>query len=211
MCLLGLTGNAQRFFWFDHVHTLPLYPIVNDSVFIVDSVPTPSSGFMIDKSQIIINDTDITIIMCYYEPYGGFSINSFVRDTIPIGKLQAGNYQCHLYSREYYRGAISDPDIPCDSLPYRDSATYTFNVSVYTGLQDIKARELSFYPNPTSDKLNLCINISDADVSITDITGRSYEVPHTGREIDLSSLAAGVYVLRVQSREGRVVRRFVRE
>lgn len=78
-----------------------------------------------------------------------------------------------------------------------------------SGFDEAMTSSISLFPNPTNEKLYL--NVVADVITISDITGRSYDVPHTGREIDVSGLASGVYVLRLQSREGSVVRRFVRE
>lgn len=81
--------------------------------------------------------------------------------------------------------------------------------TTHTGTIETQASSLSISPNPTSGILHL--NNSVETISVTDMTGRPYEVPHTDREIDVSALAAGVYVLRMQSGEGGMVRRFVKE
>ncbi|MBS1624068.1 MAG: T9SS type A sorting domain-containing protein [Bacteroidetes bacterium] len=78
--------------------------------------------------------------------------------------------------------------------------------TTHTGISEIPGASSLIFPNPASEKLYLNREVLGA--SIIDISGRSYEVPCTNREVDLSGLSAGVYVLKVQN--GKVYR-FVKD
>jgi hypothetical protein len=69
-------------------------------------------------------------------------------------------------------------------------------------VRDVSAKnaELTIYPNPANETLNLKGTIDQADIFITDITGRQIISTHSsGKEasIDISQLAPGPYIIRV--------------
>ena len=83
-----------------------------------------------------------------------------------------------------------------------------------TGVQEI-ARDiqgLRVYPVPVRDILHIDGDIQGMDISVTDMMGRHCAAPVSGRDIAVSSLPAGVYVLHVSDRGSTsVVRRFLIE
>ena len=82
-----------------------------------------------------------------------------------------------------------------------------------TGVQEV-ARDiqgLRLYPIPVRDILHIDGDIQGLDISVTDMMGRRCAAPVSGRDIAVSSLPAGVYVLHVSDRGAMVVRRFLKE
>lgn len=82
----------------------------------------------------------------------------------------------------------------------------------YTGLTKsleiseniIEDEEISLYPNPVIDVLNIDFNFgdTDAELSIFDITGKkvfNQNIENNNKQIDLSSLISGVYILNITS------------
>lgn len=70
--------------------------------------------------------------------------------------------------------------------------------------EDFKAGNLSFYPNPVKDKLNLnLINSGNIDsYSISDVTGKqilNQKVNSANVEIDFSGFSKGIYLIKVTS------------
>lgn len=102
-----------------------------------------------------------------------------------------------LFGRTYYRLKAVDLD---------GSLTYSPIVSLK---RDPQANwEMSVFPNPTKDKLELRINANmeqQATIILTDLLGRRLSVPRRvnqtqhqlNAEIDLSQLPSGIYVLSV--------------
>jgi N-acetylneuraminic acid mutarotase len=92
---------------------------------------------------------------------------------------------------------------------YKDFWEYTPDSLFTTGISDADISPVTLSPNPSSTRLYLSSPIPD--ITITDITGRVCSVTHTDREIDISSLPEGVYYVKLHTRDGSVVRRFVKE
>ncbi|MBS1622885.1 MAG: T9SS type A sorting domain-containing protein [Bacteroidetes bacterium] len=82
---------------------------------------------------------------------------------------------------------------------------------IQTSISEEEQLQPSISPNPTNGILLLNEPVTNTTITVADLTGRNYDVPHTNREIDVSGLAAGVYVLRLQDRESSLTRRFVKE
>ena len=71
----------------------------------------------------------------------------------------------------------------------------------------------SIYPNPVGERLYVDFGAGPQGrgITILDIAGRLLSVPVSGREVDVSQLASGIYFLRVEDARGRsAVRRFVK-
>jgi hypothetical protein len=113
--------------------------------------------------------------------------------------------KCYLYGGIY------------DSLISRHMNLYEFDATplgpVYAGVEEAEAHTsaIHLYPNPVRDILHIDGDIQAMDISVTDIVGRCCTAPVSGRDIDVSALPAGVYVLHVSDRGASVVRRFLIE
>lgn len=71
---------------------------------------------------------------------------------------------------------------------------------ILSATPQITNKIFSFYPNPVIDKLTLSVSESGAySWTLTDVTGRTLKSRHScvEKEIDLSDLVAGQYILRV--------------
>jgi hypothetical protein len=206
LCTTDVSAQYFKAGW-----TIPLHPTINDSVSIVDSIYTTSPGIVLYSNSILIFNNIITIINCYTDS-GSFGFGGYKHDTTGIRYLSEGIYNCTFYSRKIGRSTIYEPLIPCDSVPYIDTFKFTFTVSQYpAGISEIATNTLTIYPNPATDKLTISTSLSDLDVTVFDMSGREFIVPYSQREIDISSLPAGVYCLRLQDTSGSIVRRFVKE
>lgn len=96
-------------------------------------------------------------------------------------------------------------------------------VPPYTSVSTINTTEgasLSVYPNPTSDVLNVNFSLETADdvmYIMTDMTGRvvnilnSKNVTNETQTIDVSNLAAGVYMITAKTSKGTSTERFVKQ
>ncbi|MGB4849726.1 MAG: T9SS type A sorting domain-containing protein, partial [Saprospiraceae bacterium] len=64
------------------------------------------------------------------------------------------------------------------------------------------AKELSVYPNPAKDELNISINADIQSIRVFSLEGKEVKIndaSETKRMIDISQLAPGIYLLSVQS------------
>jgi hypothetical protein len=77
------------------------------------------------------------------------------------------------------------------------------------GINDVADVNFSIYPNPASDKLT--VNAEGLrEVSILDVAGRTVATSATN-VVDLTSLSAGVYMVRVVTANGTASQKFVKE
>ena len=92
------------------------------------------------------------------------------------------------------------------------SSAYNFT---FTGVNnDISFRSIHVYPNPTTGILTIEIpGIKDAQLSVMNITGQVQfqSLINEKAELDLHTLSKGVYLLRMQSKDGVLMDRVVKQ
>ncbi|HWB61862.1 MAG TPA: serine hydrolase [Chitinophagales bacterium] len=71
---------------------------------------------------------------------------------------------------------------------------------------------ISIYPNPTNSKITITSSLPVTRISITNMLGKEVfgAKEHTG-PVDLSNFAAGVYFITIETNNGRMVRKIIRE
>jgi len=72
---------------------------------------------------------------------------------------------------------------------------------------------ISIYPNPVRHELTVT-NVEDATISIYELSGtliRTINNPDRDVQIDVSSLGAGVYLMKIQTSDQIIVSRFIKE
>ncbi len=78
----------------------------------------------------------------------------------------------------------------------------TFNVNAYLGLGDVKANEVSVYPNPFEANVILTSAKRMDNISVLDITGKvifNEKVDGFSKNLDLSNVSQGTYLVRISS------------
>lgn len=93
---------------------------------------------------------------------------------------------------------------------------FTLSVSSVVFSQDkhsVTAKtELNFYPNPTTDGkiyITSSSTASNKEVEIFDVLGKSVLKANVVRELNVSSLSAGVYLIKIKEGENTVTRKLV--
>lgn len=83
---------------------------------------------------------------------------------------------------------------------------------IYLNTKDIALQNsVALYPNPSTDKVTLtATNDANAQYVLTDIHGRFIQEGKIGTA-NISPLANGVYIFTIQTKEGKVSRKFVKE
>lgn len=78
--------------------------------------------------------------------------------------------------------------------------------------QDFANLGLSMYPNPVSDVLNISSNngLAIQNITITDINGRTVKQATTS-QINVSDLASGTYIVKVQADKGTATSKFIKK
>ena len=79
------------------------------------------------------------------------------------------------------------------------------------GIKGMDVNSISIYPDPAGDHLYISGLPPSATLCIIDMTGRICYTPSSLREIDVSALPSGVYLLRIQDSSAYVVKKFVKE
>lgn len=77
-------------------------------------------------------------------------------------------------------------------------------------IDDVMNVNFSVYPNPVSDRLNIECGAAVREVNVIDMTGRTV-ITSTSTDINVSALAAGVYMVRVATETGMGMQKFVKE
>ncbi|MEE1251510.1 MAG: T9SS type A sorting domain-containing protein, partial [Bacteroidales bacterium] len=129
----------------------------------------------------IVFDTTITATINAGEMYSEFGFN----------ESEAGTYVQNLQTVN-----------GCDS-------TITLILDVNSSLMDVVDTELSFYPNPTNSKITFSQAIEK--VEVIDLTGKAILTFTNVRTINLESLPAGAYYLRLTNNDKAVLRKLIKE
>lgn len=79
----------------------------------------------------------------------------------------------------------------------------------YSGIRSLDLEstvQLTAYPNPVSDKLNISANTELTRLKVTDLSGRTLleiSKPKAGQELSLKTYPSGTYLLQLQTAQGR--------
>ena len=105
----------------------------------------------------------------------------------------------------YYRVLVSNNGICPPS--YTNSVVLIVNDAL--GVKTFDETELIFYPNPTKDLLHIDLP-NELSGKITDLAGKTLMTVST-KDIDVSSLSAGIYLLDIVSEDKHYVSKIVKE
>lgn len=184
----------------------PYNSTTRDSIVIIDSISFPESGITKNFKRISRLDSIITIEFCFRDR-GGAQIPIVKSDTTNLGVLPIGTYLCRAILNVTHLGS----DTGCMTEAPYDTIISRFTVTNPTSLPQIEIKNLELFPNPTNGTLGFNVALHEAEIEISDMTGRVYETSHTEREIDVSGLAKGVYTLRLRNKDGLAIKRFIKE
>ena len=126
-------------------------------------------------------DTTINAIINAGETYTEFGFN----------ESEAGTYVQNLQT-----------EFGCDS-------TITLVLSVNSSLLDIEQTEITFYPNPTDSKITFSQAIEK--VEVIDLTGKTIFTFTKAKTINIESLPAGAYYLRLTNNDKAIMRKVIKE
>ncbi len=86
----------------------------------------------------------------------------------------------------------------------------TYNINSSLGITEHFMEEITLYPNPTSDLINIRIKSEIKSIQLTDMTGQILQ-QHTENTIDLSAYPSGIYFVRINTSESDQVFRIVKK
>ena len=151
--------------------------------------------------NVLVCVNDLSSTMCYYDSYfTGF----FVPTT--------DGTRCVWSSAE---------EIPFDPTTSAITAKETSNVVpsvkfAFEGdaIEEMTSTSLLVYPNPVNDRLYIEAEVEVEEVVVYDVFGRQQELSAiSGQQsvVDVTSLNSGVYFVKVVTRNGEMVKRFVKK
>lgn len=101
-----------------------------------------------------------------------------------------------------------------DSTTKITSAYYAEHGTTSVGQAAATQEQIRIFPNPTTDILNISLpkNVSNPQIIVTDVTGRSMPIAaslaSSGYTINTAQLPTGMYLLRVRTAQGGQVLKF---
>jgi hypothetical protein len=197
------SGNSQTGCcpYLQKIKTIPSYPTIFDSVKIIVEAVTPNLGGKIGISYTKVNDT-LNVNGCYFE---GFLTQPLeIIDTINVGKLQLGTYIIN------FTGYLSNRNDSCVQTSNKFISD-SFKVIEPAGLSFLLKNSIIISPNPASTTIHITTAENNYQVEICDLTGRTYPTTISKDQIDVSNLPTGIYLLRLKTEKGSVVKKFVKE
>jgi uncharacterized repeat protein (TIGR02543 family) len=91
----------------------------------------------------------------------------------------------------------------------KGNKTFTAQWKLIDGVADVMQEDIRVYPNPASDNITI-VGVQDGErITITDLSGRtllSVEATLSLPQIDISSLATGVYLVHVGNRTAKIIK-----
>ena len=124
-----------------------------------------------------------------------------------------------LYNNSFPYPNIATVTVPCGSLEAYSAPTSFWNMLFTdrieedcggeTGLEDLNAVEISFFPNPTNSKVTF--NQAIEKIELMDLAGKTLRTFRNESEINIEQLPAGVYYLRLTNNEKQSLRKLIKE
>ena len=93
-----------------------------------------------------------------------------------------------------YKWTITDGGLDCSTLE----------------IEEISVSDYLIYPNPTNDILNIKGNINELEVLIFDLMGKQIMSARVTNQINVSSLARGIYILRMYDGINTSTKKFIK-
>ncbi|PIE79081.1 MAG: internalin [Candidatus Delongbacteria bacterium] len=98
-------------------------------------------------------------------------------------------------------GSLQDTDIPATTGDYDYS----------NGISDMAADNIELYPNPVHDVLHIELSENNFGVELYNMFGQKVLHVQNEREISVSKLASGIYMLKITTEKGIYSRKIVKE
>jgi hypothetical protein len=135
--------------------------------------------------------------------------NSNGDDTINV-QDQSRLFNTTLFPTGNYYLKITARD--CKGNSAADSMMITINNSVDININDLNGFEVSCYPNPADDKIEISLS-EKSKIEISNIEGRILKCTSTEeshKRIDISEFSKGMYFIKVQNKKGIKIIKFIK-
>ncbi len=196
ICLLPFTGTAMT----GSFKILPDTLTANDIIGLEATVNFVSSECYPDSFSVHFESPTSIHVESFYT-VGDATKPCLTVDTFYIGELEQGQYK--LYFTGY-------KNLNQDSIS--DSLSFTVNATNRLRSNSHLLPAFDIYPNPVRDLLHVVLpdNLQVQSISLNNMQGRVLRTFDPGeRQLDLSGLEAGQYLLTVTSSKGRLTERVV--
>lgn len=186
----------------DSIKISPENPQKNDFVKIILFTHTISTGEKLHITHQLFPDS-IYIEACY--KVVGTGSNQYFQDTVLLGQLQDGIYKISFKGYASFDATCN----PIDSNIFLD----TFIVQPPASIPSIKSHFFIVYPNPTGKFIYVqpSENTIITHIAIQDIHGKTHRQYNNKQQLDVSDLPTGLYLLYINTNNGRFIHRFVKE
>jgi len=192
-CLLG--GQITFGQIVNDITIQPSNPTTNDTVFVIsDFSYYGNCAVGLVNSQINQSGSVINI----YPEYCGFGDSTLCNaiDTFSLGVFPTGNYTVNI---EYHQGTVCAGSF--DTIIANFDTTFQIG-SLSIGSIISKDMEISVFPNPTSDFVELKYKESIKGIKLFDMTGKESKVLFKDNFIDMRLLSPGFYILSIELNNG---------
>ncbi len=141
----------------------------------------------------------------YYENVGTSEVADFaVPVTAPFGLSLVGN---PLFGPAVLVDLDDDGDLDILQNDYFGNIIYIENTTIVMSQENVEIADLTIFPNPTADYLNIRTEADIQNVEILDMQGRVIAGFGKERIISLKEFANGTYLVRLMTGAGIVVRK----
>lgn len=199
--------NAQHV-TIQSVHTLPSVLVDSQQVqAIVSTVFSSGDCRLINSSSYVLHDT---IHLYAYFEVGFLTVICYATDTFNLGLLPCSVTTLHVHAMISGGGTAMDESIQAMSI-----ACTSVDISEFDAESGI-----SVFPNPSSGELFISLNGKEstpARISIFNMTGEIIFLSDFIRsenklvnKTDVSQLPKGIYLLKVEHRNGAIMKKFVK-
>lgn len=128
-----------------------------------------------------------------------------------------GGYEPNEFNILYFASAQTTTNAVASTIKFDDySLTAVPTINLLSVDKVVADNNFSVYPNPATSIVNIksSVNTSIQTVSITDLNGRTVKtntVSGNEAQINISDLASGVYMMNINSDQGSVTKKIVKE
>ena len=172
--------------------------------------------FYLDYYACVFNKTGLTIDSLNYDIEYSFltgkkdsifDSNSGLNYGFDLIMIGVGDYGYHNY--------LGNNNWSYKSIGYVKKGNQTcgtpFNLSVRLSELSITSKELHLYPNPAQNQLNIKTGLPIQKVQVFDFQGKLVKVVENQKQLDISEIKSGIYLMKIYS-EGRILsQKFVKE
>lgn len=102
------------------------------------------------------------------------------------------------------------PTDPCESYTYGEVEDYAVKISETLAVTDVKKNNISVYPNPAVDVINISNVSSKTKFEIYSVGGQLVNQGTTDGKVNVSKLAKGVYILSLESNGEKSQTKFIK-